>query len=181
MRNFCIVVLLFLVQIATAFAGSLSNEDRKAITALVEKYRTGWLSKNSQEQVMSVFATDAVLMPHHGDAPVVGEKAIREFWWPSGVKYTIDHFTVTVDGIEGNSDYAYARGKSNVTWTTFQEDERQTKQQSGTYLTIVKKTGKDWKIVLQMWDDPQPAVTASAQAESGLDQCSGSQAGHTPR
>lgn len=154
-RTAGLFILFSFCFVMQALASDLTDQDKKSIQSLLEHYRTAWLA-NNEEDVMSIFSQDAVLMPHHGDEPVIGEQAIRTYWWPAGVKYTIDQFTNTVDAIEGTSEYACARGKSNVTWTTYNGSSKTTQQLAGTYIMVVKKMNGAWKVTLHMWDDPQP-------------------------
>jgi hypothetical protein len=69
----------------------LSAGDEAAVRAVIEKYRRSWLEGDA-EGVMATLGSDAVLLPAHGAAPVVGGDAIRRYWWPAGAPPT----TITV-------------------------------------------------------------------------------------
>ncbi len=58
-----------------------NNEaDIAALKALDQAYAREWLEGNA-DGVMALFTEDATLVPHHGDTPVVGSAAIRDFWF----------------------------------------------------------------------------------------------------
>src|SRR5438105_570320 len=51
--------------------------------------------------VLSTLNEDAVLLSDNGDAPIVGQKAIDNFWWPSGAPPSrLLSFEQTVPGEE---------------------------------------------------------------------------------
>jgi len=139
---------------------ALSPAEQAKVRAVLEAYRTAWLA-NDADAVLSVFAEDAVLMPHHGVEPVVGKAAARAFWFPAGPPTTITAFTLTVDQVGGSSGIAWARGRSRVEWTTGIGPDAKRSGNAGTNLTVLKRQPDgDWRIVAMMWDDPlpQPAV-----------------------
>ena len=81
-----------------------------------EAYRTGWLS-NDSAAVMATLAPGAVLMPA-GVPPLVGDSAIRSYWWPSdGSITTIDSYEIEVAEVEGSGDMAYLRGNGSLAFT----------------------------------------------------------------
>jgi hypothetical protein len=78
------VQLLFFLMFLSVTTASTTDvplplSDRVAIQKLLEQFRKGWVSGNA-DAVRNTFASDAVLMPHHGVPPVVGTAAIKEFW-----------------------------------------------------------------------------------------------------
>jgi uncharacterized protein (TIGR02246 family) len=101
---------------------------------------------------MRTFTDDAVLIPHHGLAPVAGGKAIRAWWWPANApKTTIEKFEMTHVEIGGSCATAFARGTQALEWTTG------TKRASnrGNHLTLLRKDARgQWRITHQMWGDP---------------------------
>jgi uncharacterized protein (TIGR02246 family) len=158
-RLFALAALLLVaaprVYPATDKSLPLSPSDETALKAVLEKYRTGWLSGNI-DAVRSSFTEDAVLMPHHGIPPVVGMVAINEFWFPaSSTKTKITKFTQTLDEVSGEGALAYVRGKSEVAWTVEDHGKLQRWRNAGNFLAIFRKQddGK-WLISRLMWDDP---------------------------
>ena len=133
----------------------LTAKDKSAILATLDHYRTAWLASNA-DGVRSVFTKDAVLMPHHGVAPVVGMEAINEFWWPkTTVKTTITKFTQTVDETGGGPELAYVRGRSEVAWTMEDHDKVEKWRNGSNFLALlVKQADGRWLISHLIWNDP---------------------------
>jgi uncharacterized protein (TIGR02246 family) len=139
-------------------SGSETAAPKPADPALVrdvlEHYRTSWL-KNDPDGVRACFTQDAVLMPHHGLEPIVGMKAINDFWFPpTNTRTTILSFARTTDEIEINGTRAYARGRSEVAWRVEDKGTSVDWRTAGNYMTILKKQadGK-WLISHLIWDD----------------------------
>ena len=135
--------------------GILPAADTAAIRMVLERYRLGWLA-NDAEEVRRRFTNDAVLLPHHGLAPVVGMSAIREFWWPvSTTKTTIVRFVQLVDEIGGGDALAYVRGRSEVAWSVEDQGKVQHWHNAGNFMAILRKQpdGK-WLMSHLIWDDP---------------------------
>jgi uncharacterized protein (TIGR02246 family) len=153
----CLAVLALIFEGTTpgfANALSLSASDRAEIQAVLEHYRSGWLSGDA-DAVRSTFASDAVLIPHHGVAPVVGMVSINQFWWPaSSAKTIITRFRQTLDEIGGDRNIAYVRGRSEVAWRI--EDGRVTESwhNAGNFMALLQHTDGKWRISHLMWDDP---------------------------
>jgi uncharacterized protein (TIGR02246 family) len=139
-----------------AHENGLTPDDVKAIKATIEAYRTSWLQGNA-DGVLNTFSEDAVLLPHHGDSPVQGIVAIRNYWFGSGgPATTITGLKITVEQISGNQTLAFARGQDAVSWTVTPNGQPpQRFSNSGTYLNVMKKLpGGSWRIQVHMWDDP---------------------------
>ncbi len=134
---------------------TLSSSDTAAIRAALERYHTGWLA-NDAEAVRSTFTRDAVLMPHHGLAPVIGMAAINEFWWPAGTaKTTITRFIQTVDEVGGEGKLAYVRGRGEVAWRVEDQGTVQNWRTGGNYMALFKRQADGrWLISHLIWDDP---------------------------
>ncbi len=134
----------------------LTPDDVKAIKATIEAYRTSWLRADAKG-VLSAFAEDAVLLPHHGDPPVQGLRAIHDYWFGvGGPPTTITGLKITVEQIGGSETTAFARGLDAVSWTMTPEGKPpQRFSNSGTYLNVMKKLPDgSWRIQVHMWDDP---------------------------
>ena len=153
-----------LVAAATALAActdhapALTETDHADIRHTIEAYRRAWLEGNA-DAVLGAFTTDAVLLPHHGDAPVVGLDAIRRYWFPPGPPTVIDELDITVDEVDGNGLVAFARGTDRVRWSTRSSGATSHHVSSGTYLNAMRKgTDGRWRIRVHMWDDPPVRV-----------------------
>lgn len=152
--------LLSIAPILNASAESEQHEtlpasDMSSIRAVLARYRSGWLA-NDANVVRGTFTKDAVLMPHHGLAPVVGMAAINEFWWPASVsKIVITRFVQTVDEIGGDGKLAYMRGKSEVAWNVEDHGKVEHWHNHGNFMAILRKQadGK-WLMSHLIWDDP---------------------------
>lgn len=131
---------------------ALTDADRAAIRALDSTFVRGWL-RNDTAAVLSVFASDAVLVPP-GHPPVVGRAAIKAFWWPAdGSRTRITSFTRAMDDIGGGGgDLALARGTAVVSWES--EKAGQTTRQttrSAEMLLLARNGGGQWRVIRQMW------------------------------
>jgi uncharacterized protein (TIGR02246 family) len=147
-------VLLFATITTWAGTRSLPPRDASAIRKVLEHYRTSWLS-NDGDGVRGCFTQDAVLMPHHGVQPVVGMKAINDFWFPAAPpKTTILKFVRTVDEVGGDDLVAYVRGRGEVSWRIEDKETTADWSTAGNYMAILKKQpdGK-WLISHLIWDD----------------------------
>ncbi len=115
MRGLLGVALTTLVACAPAGSG-FTAEDEAAVRALEEAYRSGWLA-NDSAAIMATLAPGAVMMPA-GVEPLVGDSAIRRYWWPGdGSETTIDAYEITIDEIGGSGDLAYLRGRGSLEFT----------------------------------------------------------------
>jgi uncharacterized protein (TIGR02246 family) len=138
---------------ATAPAAELGSADIDAIRATTETYRRAWLAGDA-EGVLGTFTEDAVLLPHHGDPPITGKEAIRNYWFAPGPTTTITELTITITRVSGNATFAFVHGNDTVAWTTVQNGQPTRFSNAGTYLNVMQKSGKGWRIQAHMWDDP---------------------------
>ena len=134
---------------------TLTETDVAAIHATVEAYRQSWLAGDA-EGVLRTFTEDAVLLPHHGDPPVVGIAAIRSYWFaPGGPPTTITELALTIEQTSGNAGLAFVRGRDSVAWTVSRGGRITRSSNAGTYLNVMKKMPDgSWRIQAHMWDDP---------------------------
>jgi uncharacterized protein (TIGR02246 family) len=140
--------------VASGGQATLAPGDAAAIRGLMEHFRTAWLA-NDADGVRASFTEDAVLMPHHGLEPVVGMKAINEFWFPvTTAKTTITKFVQTIDEAGGEGRMAFVRGHSEVAWTVEDQGKTEKWRTHGGYVALFKKqaNGK-WLITHLMWED----------------------------
>lgn len=131
---------------------SFTVGDEPAVRALEEAYRTGWLT-NDSAAVMATLAPGAVMMPA-GVGPLIGDSAIRTYWWPNdGSQTTIDSYEITVDELEGSGDLAYLRGRASLKFTyrdTAGHISRLTSE--AVHLSLARR-GEDgkWQIARRVW------------------------------
>ena len=147
-------LILFTAVHFWAVSAAPGQDDRTLIRAVLEHYRTSWLS-NDPDGIRGCFTADAVLMPHHGLEPVVGMKAINEFWFTATTsKTTVLKYNRTIDEIEVSAPLAFVRGRSEVEWRVEDKGTTEDWTNHGDYLAILKKQ-KDggWLITRLMWDD----------------------------
>src|SRR3954462_246374 len=132
---------------------SLSAEDSVAVRAVLERYRTTWLA-NDENGVLSTFAKNAVLMPAHGGLPVEGLTEIKKYWWPqSTTKTTITKFVQKLEEVGGNEGLVYARGTSDVEWTSENGGTTQEWQNDSSFLFLLKREADGaWRISHLIWD-----------------------------
>ena len=108
---------------------------------------------------MRLVAADAVFIPHHGDAPFEGAKAIRENYWPSGSTGTpIDTFDREATEVGGSGNMGFVRGRFTLEFTFEDEGEQMTYSNTGNYLLIATRTGEGWKMKQLTWNDPVALV-----------------------
>lgn len=132
----------------------LSPQDRAAIRAVLEAYRTSWL-KGDAQGVLDTLTADAVLLPAHGAPAVVGTEAITKYWWPAGgPPSTVVQLDITVEQLEGDCRIAYARGRDDVAWTSEEKGATTRHGHPGTYLNVFRRLPDGtWRIAQHMWDD----------------------------
>jgi len=134
--------------------GRLSARDVKAIRAVIEAYRAAWLA-GDQRGVLATLTPDAVLLPAHGAAPIVGAAAITKYWWPPDAPPArITKLDISVEGIDGDGFVATAHGRDDVEWTQLENGMTRVYGHPGTYLNALKKLSDGtWRISRHMWDD----------------------------
>src|SRR5436853_2637537 len=81
MRGLLLASVLSLIA-ASAVSAPLTKSDRAELSSLSAKFTGGW-RHNSRDEVMRLFAADAVFIPHDGAKPHIGKAAIEKFWFPA--------------------------------------------------------------------------------------------------
>jgi uncharacterized protein (TIGR02246 family) len=120
-----------------------------------EAYRAAWLAGDSAA-VLRLFAPDAVLLPHHGDPPVVGLSAIGAFWWPpEAPPTTVTTLDITSEGAEAGGDQGVLWGRFALGFSFEVNGQQRSMRNAGTYLMVLRRQpGGEWRITHRMWDDP---------------------------
>lgn len=148
-----------LVLIAPAARAELSDADREQVREVGERFVEAWLL-DAPQSVMATLDDDATLIPHHGAAPVVGETAIRAFWWPpGGPPVAVVEFQQSYEEISGDGNLAYARGRFELAFEMDVEGQTRMFRNEGNYLMLLRR-GDDgvWRITHRIWNDPVPDV-----------------------
>ena len=125
------------------------------LKAVNDTYRAAWLAGDSAA-VPRLFTPDAVLLPHHGDSPIVGLDAIRTFWWPrSATPATITALDVTTDGAEVDGPRGVLWGRFALAFSFETGGRLRSVRNAGTYLMVLhRQSDGEWRITHRMWDDP---------------------------
>ena len=147
--------LLVLLLACRTAGGTGFDADVLRLRAVNDAYRAAWLAGDSAA-VLRLFAPDAVLLPHHGDPPVVGLEAIRKFWWPPNTSpATITGLELTADGASVDGDVGTLWGRFALGFSFEAEGREQSVRNAGTYLMVLRRDGDgEWRITHRMWDDP---------------------------
>lgn len=132
----------------------LTKTDAAQVRAVVEAYRSSWL-RGDPAGVLATLTDDAVLLPAHGAAPIVGKAAITRYWWPAGAPVTtVTRLDITVEGLSGDCRMATAYGNDDVGWTQEDNGTVTAHGHPGTYLNVFRKSAEgQWRISRHMWDD----------------------------
>lgn len=151
MRSFVAATVMILAACAPEDAG-FTARDETAVHALEEAYRTGWLT-NDSAAVMATLAPGAVIMPA-GVRPLVGDSAIRTYWWPNdSSQTTIESYEITVDEVEGSGDLAYLRGRASLKFTYRDAAGQISRLTSKAVHLSLARRGEDgkWRIARRVW------------------------------
>lgn len=151
MRILLAASVLLVVGCSSADIG-FTTEDETAVRALEEAYRTGWLA-NDSSAVMATLAPGAIMMPA-GVQPLIGNSAIRSYWWPNdGSETTIESYEIVVEEVEGSGHLAYLRGRGSLEFTYRDAAGAVSRLTSeGVHLSIARRAEKgSWRIVRRAW------------------------------
>jgi uncharacterized protein (TIGR02246 family) len=156
-RHLLSVVALTLSQGAHATsppvgADALQARRAPAIAATL-RYRNAWRA-NDPAQVMATLTRDAVLLPS-GLEPIVGEKAIRRFWWPGdGPSTTVIAMEQFVDDVSVDGGVAIVRGHGSVHFILTQAGKKESRAVRHSFLNVVRRQADgSWLIAQRMWSD----------------------------
>ena len=156
------VIPVLVLVAATNLAAAADAEDRDALVALDQAYASHWIAGDA-DAVMALFTADATIVPHHGDAPVKGRDAIREFWFSPDYPPTVivewrrQPAEVFVDG-----DTGVVRGRGRLVW---EYDGVRTTIPESNYVLIAVREPAGWRIRLLTWnDDPRAWLQEPVEA-----------------
>lgn len=138
--------------VAAVTAGA-AEDDIGALRALDQAYAAEWKDGDA-DGVMALFTEDATLVPHHGDDPIKGREAIRDFWFnPDYPPTVVPFWTREAHEIEVIGDVGLVRGRARLTW---EYDGTRTTIPEGNYVIVAVRVAAGWKIRLLTWnDDPR--------------------------
>lgn len=144
---------ILLAAFCTGFVLADEPRDVAALRALDQTYAAEWIEGDA-DGVMALFTEDATIVPHHGDKPIKGKKAIRKFWFDPNYSPTVirewsrESVEVFVAG-----DMGVVRGRARLIW---EYGGTRTTMPEGNYVLIAVRENEDWRIRLLTWnDDPR--------------------------
>ena len=129
------------------------QKDWAALRALDQAYATKWMEGDA-DGVMALFTDDATLVPHHGDAPIKGHDAIRDFWFnPEYPPTIVPEWQREPAEIFVSGDVGVVRGRARLVW---EYDGMRTTIPEGNYVLIAVRREHGWRIRMLTWnDDPR--------------------------
>ena len=151
-----LMLVLLLAGCRPADGGPSADADLRTLGAVNDAYRAAWLAGDSAA-VLRLFAADAVLLPHHGDPPVVGLDAIRKFWWPPDAPAAaITTLDLTTEGSRVDGHTGVLWGRFTLAFSYQSEGQTRSLRNAGTYLMVLRRPSAEgeWRITHRMWDDP---------------------------
>ena len=150
------LVFVFVIASPPAWAGKA--EDAEALKALDQAYVDAWMAGDA-DGVMTLFTEDATLVPHHGDTPILGKKAIRNFWFdPSYPPTVIPQWQRKPLEVIVEDDIGILRGRARLVW---EYDGVRTTIPEMNYVMIAVREASDWRIRMLTWNDDQLIFNAA--------------------
>ena len=129
------------------------SADISALRALDQSYAKEWIEGDA-DGVMALFTEDATLVPHHGDDPIKGREAIRNFWFnPDYPPTVIPNWTREPAEFFVSGDVGVVRGTARLVW---EYGGTRTTIPNGNYVLIAVRREQGWRIRMLTWnDDPR--------------------------
>lgn len=126
----------------------------EALRTLDQAYVDAWLlsgSERQKEALLSLFASDAVIMPGGGTAPKRGIDELSAFWFPEGAPPTnVRKFEHVVRGVDVEDALGVVYGRSSL---EFEYDGAQVAQEGNFLLTARQEDDGKWKIAHMIWNN----------------------------
>lgn len=144
--------LLTLAAMLLISSGGAADEasDITALKALDQAYAIEW-KEGDADGVMALFTHDATLVPHHGDSPIKGHEAIRDFWFsPDYAPTVVPEWTRTAHEVFVLGNTGIVRGRARLVW---EYEGTRTTIPDGNYVIVAVREGQDWMIRLLTWND----------------------------
>lgn len=129
------------------------QQDVAALRALDQAYAVEWIEGDA-DGVLALFTVNATLVPHHGDAPIQGHDAIREFWFnPEYPPTIIPEWRREAVEVLVLGEVGVVRGRARLVW---EYDGVRTTIPEGNYVLIAVRGENGWRIRMLTWnDDPR--------------------------
>ena len=130
-----------------------TQKEVAALQDLDQAYAAAWI-EGSADGVMALFTEDATLVPQHGEAPIKGKKAIRNFWFnPDYAPTVVPEWRRESTEIFVSGDMGVVRGRARLVW---EYEGTRTTIPEGNYVMIAVRKDTGWRIRLLTWnDDPR--------------------------
>lgn len=159
--NTCFLILIF--GFLSHFLGcTLPSEEQKtsetknqdSIKTFMQDYRTAWKKGDSTAVLEKISSNIILYLPGQTAQPIVGKKAVQEFWFPNTKKtYPILTYEIENEEIGVSSHLAYYQGLSKLTWFTLDRGVgRDTMLSISEFTTLLKKEEEQWKIYRIMYN-----------------------------
>jgi uncharacterized protein (TIGR02246 family) len=147
------VAMLLALLLASTAVTARETDDVAALEALDQAYRTTWMAGDADD-VMALFTEDATLVPHHGDDPIKGREAIRDFWFnPDYPPTVVPEWTREPKEVFVSGDVGVLRGRGRLTW---EYDGMRTTIPVSNYVIVAVRRDEGWRIRMLTWnDDPR--------------------------
>ena len=114
MKQSYVGLVALLILAGTAIADEAL--DIAALKALDQAYAAEWIEGDA-DGVMGLFTHDATLVPHHGDPPILGHDAIRQFWFnPDYPPTVVPEWAREAKEVLVLGDTGIVRGRARLTW-----------------------------------------------------------------
>lgn len=151
--KFVVTLLMPVLLGASDLLLAVESADIFALRALDQSYATEWIEGDA-DGVMALFTEDATLVPHHGDDPIKGHEAIRNFWFsPDYPPTVIPNWTREPAEFFVSGDVGVIRGTARLVW---EYDGTRTTIPNGNYVLIAVRQEQGWRIRMLTWnDDPR--------------------------
>jgi uncharacterized protein (TIGR02246 family) len=144
------ILLATVLLLASNLLLAAESADISALRALDQSYATRWIEGDA-DGVMALFTEDATLVPHHGDDPIKGHEAIRNFWFnPDYPPTVIPNWTREPAEFFVSGDVGVVRGTARLVW---EYNGTRTTIPKGNYVLIAVRREQGWQIRMLTWND----------------------------
>lgn len=151
MRPAALAAVAYLAACASSTEASrgFSAGDSASVVALSQEYGRAWLAGDSAA-IMELFTDDAVLVPHLGNPHAMGQRAIRDHFWPPDSRLVpVIEFERNSLGVSGINGMAWDRGTYRLAFD-FNGD---TLGNEGNYLAVARRDERGrWRWVAYTWN-----------------------------
>ena len=153
MHRYRMLIALLAIVVLSAAARADERADIAALRALDQAYADEWMEGDA-DGVMALFTGDATLVPHHGDLPIKGSVAIRDFWFnPDYPPTVVTEWNRAPAEFLVSGDVGVVRGRARLVW---EYDGVRTTIPEGNYVMIAVRNATGWRIRMLTWnDDPR--------------------------